>query len=188
MFGEGGWCRSCGVPRRAQCGNLVLRRKGLKSIRGAWTPNWRFDIICLERELADRVAARFRVELRDVDWHGHPVGAAQQIVVPPVGEAWFDHEQLRDRVAADHGVAGARCDDCGAWRWLPLAFEVLPPLRTHKLPPLLDIPGLNDLDVAASPEWFGDGWQAFRQVLVRRELAQMLVEASPRDFTIQEVT
>jgi hypothetical protein len=71
---------------------------------------------------------------------------------------------------------------------MPLAFEVLPPLRKQQLPPLLDIPGLDDLDVAASPEWFGDGWQAFRQVLVRRELAQMLVEASPRDFSIREVT
>jgi hypothetical protein len=34
------------------------------------------------------------------------------------------------------------------------------------LPPLLDVPGLKDVDVAASPEWFGDGWQAFRAELL----------------------
>lgn len=41
--------------------------------------------------------------------------------------------------------------------------------------------------VAASPEWFGDGCQAFRQIIVRRRLAEMMVEASPRDFRIQEI-
>ncbi|MEU0091068.1 hypothetical protein [Kribbella sp. NPDC006257] len=48
-------------------------------------------------------------------------------------------------------------------------------------------PGLGDTDIAASPEWFGDGWKAFREVLVRRELAELLVAESPRDFKIQEV-
>jgi hypothetical protein len=43
------------------------------------------------------------------------------------------------------------------------------------------------LDVAASPEWFGDGWNAYRRIVVRRELAQLVVDASPRDFRIEEV-
>jgi hypothetical protein len=42
--------------------------------------------------------------------------------------------------------------------------------------------------VACRPEWFGDGWNAFREVLVRRELASMIVDASPRDFRIAEPT
>ena len=41
--------------------------------------------------------------------------------------------------------------------------------------------------IAASPEWFGDGWSAFREILVRRELAELIVASSPRDFRIQEV-
>jgi hypothetical protein len=49
------------------------------------------------------------------------------------------------------------------------------------------VPGLQELDVAASPEWFGDGWNAFRQILVRRELPELVVETSPRDFRIHEV-
>jgi hypothetical protein len=49
-------------------------------------------------------------------------------------------------------------------------------------------PSLVDADIAASPEWFGDGWNSFRQVLVRRELAELLAQASPRDFYLAEVT
>lgn len=41
---------------------------------------------------------------------------------------------------------------------------------------------LFDVDVAASPEWFGDSRNAYRQIVVRRELAQLVVDASPRDF------
>jgi hypothetical protein len=187
MFGEKGWCHSCGVPRHDQTGNMVLQAKGF-SVAGAWMPNWQFDAICLERELAERIADDFRVELRDVDWHGTPPGQAKQIVVPTVGDVWFNPDQLQDRLVAEHGTAGARCAECGVWRWMPLAFSPVPPLGDEVLPPLLEIVGLDDFDVAASPEWFGDGWKAFRQILVRRELARIIVDASPRDFRIQEVS
>lgn len=61
---------------------------------------------------------------------------------------------------------------------MPLTFGSLPPLRIR--------PPLGDAAIAASPEWFGDGWKAFRQVLVRRELAELLAAASPRDFRVEE--
>jgi hypothetical protein len=47
---------------------------------------------------------------------------------------------------------------------------------------------LGDVAVAASPEWFGDRGNAFRQVLVLRDLAEMIVAASPRDFGIENVS
>jgi hypothetical protein len=187
MFGEDGWCRSCGVPRHGQSGNLVLQRKGLDSIDGAWMPNWQFDVLCLERGLAERIADRFRVELRDVHWRGGAPGEAKQIVALTVGEAWFDHAQLHQKLLSAHGNAGTLCPECRVWRWMPLGFSPVPPLTDEVLPPLLDVPGLKDVDVGASPEWFGDGWQAFRQIVVRRELAQIVVDASPHDFRIQEV-
>ena len=187
MYGEDGWCRACGVPRHDQTGHLVLQTKDLKSIAGAWTPNWQFDAICLERKLAARIADRFRVELRDVHWPRRAPGDVKQIVARTVGEAWFDHGQLRERLLSVHGSAGALCPKCGIWRWMPLAFAPTPPRTDEVLPPLLDVPGLKDVDVAASPEWFGDGWNAFRQIVVRRELAQLVVDASPRDFRIQEI-
>jgi hypothetical protein len=34
LFGEDGWCRSCGVPRHPQTGSLILQRKSFK-VRGA---------------------------------------------------------------------------------------------------------------------------------------------------------
>jgi hypothetical protein len=63
---------------------------------------------------------------------------------------------------------------------MPLAFGTLPPLRI--------VPALEDVDIAASPEWFGDGWNAYRQILVRRELAEFIAAASPRDFKVQSVS
>jgi hypothetical protein len=70
---------------------------------------------------------------------------------------------------------------------MPTGFDPVPPLTDETLPPLLEIAGMDAFDVAASPEWFGDGSKAFRQILVRRELAQIIADASPRDFRIQEV-
>ena len=185
MYGEGGWCRACGVPRRTQCGSLVLQRKSFK-IHGAWLPYWQYDAICLEAGLADEIARRFRVELIDVEWHASSPGQARQIVAPTVGGAWFDADELRKRTVAAHGSPGATCATCGTWRWFPLAFEPIPPLTKETLSPLREVPEFEEFDVVASPEWFGDGWNAFRQILVRRELASMIVAASPRDFRIVE--
>jgi hypothetical protein len=178
MFGESGWCRSCGVPRGPQSGCIIMQRKGMK-VEGAWVPNWRFDAICLERSLADVAESLFKLNFLEVQWHGASPGEAKQILVPSTGDAWFDPDELREKTTARHGTAGATCPDCGTWRWMPLPFGSLPPLRIRPL--------LGDVDIAASPEWFGDGWKAFRQILVRRELAEIIAAASPRDFKVQEV-
>ena len=180
MFGEDGWCHSCGVPCRPQCGLLVLERKGFpEGVEGAWVPNWQFDAICIERRLAKAATQQFDLVLRAVDWHGPAPGEAVQVVVPSTGERWFDSEELHRAAVAQHGTAGAVCPECGVWRWMPLAFGTLPPLRIT--------PPLRDEAVAASPEWFGDGHKAFRQILVRRELAERIAQASPRDFKVSEV-
>ena len=178
MFGEDGWCRSCGVPRRRQTGSLVLEPKGMK-VEGCWVPNWQFDALCLERSLADQAASQYRLQLMPVRWHGTPPGEAAQIVVPSIGNSWFDADELRARAVEGHGTAGARCSQCEVWRWMPLAFGMLPRLRIELG---------HDVDIAASPEWFGDGWKAFRQILVRRDLAAFLARASPRDIQLQEIS
>lgn len=184
MFAEDGWCHSCGVPRHEQTGSLILQKKQFKTSGRAWVPNWRFDVVCVEREFAERLSAQHRVEWRPVEWRGEPPVVASQLVAPVAGEAWFDPEELRDRLIEEHGRAGAQCPECGVWRWLPLGFRPIPPMTEFALPALLDVPGFDDLDIAASPEWFGDGLQAFRPLLFRRELADVLVAASPRDFEI----
>ena len=143
-------------------------------------PNWQFHAICLEGSLAAQVAERFAVSLRDVVWKGSAPGVAMQIVIPSVGEAWFNPDELRERAIAHHGRAGATCPECGVWRWMLLAFGTLPPL--------VPLPHLEGVDIAASPEWFGDGCQSFRQVLVRRELAELIATAGPRDFKVRIVS
>ncbi|AYY13166.1 hypothetical protein EF847_11140 [Actinobacteria bacterium YIM 96077] len=168
------------MPQKGQHGSLVLRRKGLERCAGAWMPYWRYDVICLEWSLAEQVAERFDVELREVAWHVTPPGEAWQIVAPTVGHAWFDPHEVRQAAIARHGETGATCVECGVWRWMPMLFRSLPPLRIQ--------PSLGHVDVAASPEWFGAGWKAFRQILLRRELAELIAAASPRDFKIRTVT
>jgi hypothetical protein len=180
MYGEDGWCRSCGIPQRTQCGSLILQERGFGTVEGAWVPNWQFDAYCLERSLAEQaVASGFALPLLAIEWHGQSPGDAMQIVAPTVGVSWFDPEELRTRTIAKHGDAGTLCDECGVWRWYPLLSEEMPPYRNAALG--------DDVHVAASPEWFGDGHKAFRQIIVRRPLAEMIEAASPRDFRIQEI-
>lgn len=180
MFGADGWCPSCGVPRNVQTGSLVLQGKGIKPI-GAWIPNWQFDAICLADDLAVQVDRLFKLDLRNVLFKGSNLDCAKQIVVPSVGKNWFDKDELREKAKKQHGIAGRSCPECGLWRWMPLGFDTLPPIRN------LSRPELEEVDIAASPEWFGDGWKAFRQIVVRRELAELIVKASPLDFRIQEL-
>lgn len=142
-------------------------------------PNWQFDVICLAGAVAEQAASRFDLDLRPVAWHPSLPTDAMQLVVPTAGDSWFDQDELRAKAVEHHGDAGATCPECGVWRWMPLTFGWLPPLRIA--------PGLGDVDIAGSPEWFGDGWKAFRQILVRRELADLIATASPNDFRVQEV-
>jgi hypothetical protein len=143
-------------------------------------PNWRFDAYCLQSSLAERaVASGFPLQLLPIEWHGQSPGDAMQIVAPTIGEAWFDPGELSTRTIAKHGAAGARCGECGIWRWYPLLSEEMPPYRYAAV-------GEN-VHVAASPEWFGDGHKAFRQIIIRRGLAEMIVAATPRDFRIREI-
>lgn len=178
MFGETGWCRGCGTPTGSQIGSLVLQSKGMSTAVGAWMPNWLSDVICLEGSIAREVERRFDVELRAVEWHHTPRGEAAQIVVPTVGDAWFDAAALTEATVAVHGEAGRRCEECGTWRWMPLPSEALPPHRRNT--------SWSGRDIIASPEWFGDGSKSFRQILVDRELAGFLAAASPRDFEVRE--
>jgi hypothetical protein len=173
MFGVAGWCHACGVPQAPQSGSIVLQRKGMRA-EGAWLPYWQNNAYCMAAELAEQAASRFTLDLREVEWRGVPPGRAMQVVAPATGEIWFDPDELRRNAIARHGRAGAQCAACGTWRWLPLLPELLPPPRFAS--------GLGNVDVAASPEWFGDGWQAFRLIVFRRELAELIVAASPRDF------
>lgn len=106
-----------------------------------------------------------------------------QIVAPTVGQKWFDADELRDMAIQQHGTAGERCEGCGTWRWMPLAFGLMPP----ELPPLRPDEEWDRFDVVASPEWFGAGKRSFRQVLVRRRLGELIATSSPKDFKMVAV-
>ena len=45
----------------------------------------------------------------------------------------------------------------------------------------------DDSDLVASPEIFGDGWKTFRHLLFKRALADYLVSANPRVWSIVEL-
>lgn len=182
MFGEDGWCHSCGVPRRDQCGQLVLQRKKVELFKGAWLPHWQYDAICLDHSLGEKIRQRFTVELREIAWPDDKNGPGLQVVVHDSGQSWFDPDELSVSALERHGVAGNSCTECGVWKWMPLMSS------GYGLPRVChDLTG-EVRDVVASAEWFGDGLMAFRQVLVRRDLATLIAEPSPRDVKILEVT
>lgn len=179
MFGEDGWCHTCGTPKREQIGSLVLQRKGMSSPKGAWLPYWIYDALCLEQSLGEEISQDFSVELLPVKWHPTPSGEAMQFVAPSTESAWYTEEDLTRAALNRHPRAGARCPDCDRWRWMPVTIQDLPAPSTEVL--------ATSTDVIASPEIFGDGMQSFRHVLFRRELAQKIAQASPRDFRIVEI-
>lgn len=177
MFGEDGWCHSCGVPSRTQIGSVVLLRSGL-TVTGGWVPNWRFDVYCLARPIAQEAAARFGIGLRPVTTpSGQPL-EADQIVIPTSMHAWFDPADLERVIRPVHPEVAETCPECNITRWMPVGMDVLPPPSPEVLaarPPVI-----------ASPEWFGSGKQSFSQILWRQDLAEFLLAASPKDFRLGE--
>ena len=61
MFGEDVWGHACSVPRLEQTGSLILQKKQFKTSGRAWMPNWQCDVVCVEREFAERLSAQNRV-------------------------------------------------------------------------------------------------------------------------------
>jgi hypothetical protein len=152
---------------------------------GWWPVSWR-DGVCLSGALADAAVEAFGVETLDVGWHGESPGAAAQLVIPVCGRAWFDPDGLDAASVAAHGVPGVVCPACGVKRWRPLAFNP-PPGLAGRLPPMRLRPDSSWGPIVASPEWFGDGLNSYRQILVRPDLGEFLNTASPRDFRIQSI-
>jgi hypothetical protein len=176
MFGADGWCDACGVPRHEQTGSIILQNKGFATVAGGWVPYWQYDVYCLDGTLAAEAAALFSIDLRPVEWVKPRSEDAQQIVVPTSAEPWFDGSDIAERISRVHGEASETCEECGITRWLPVEMVHLP------TPPRSIFAG--EPAVVASPEWFGAGKQSFRQFLWRRDLADFLVAASPKDFQI----
>ena len=178
MYGEDGWCHSCGVALREQTGSMIVKIPPKAVPIGVWTPNWQFDSQVLSEDLAAMVASRFSVRLIPVELRP-PSSRPQQVVPTVMASPWFDHQLLVEATTARHGSPGNTCQECGVWRWYGLGFEQLPPATRSS--------EWDGHDVVASPEWFGDGCNAYREVLFRRELAELIVAANPRRAKIIEV-
>lgn len=173
MYGEDGWCRSCGLPKHPQTGSIVLQSRGLTAT-GVWVPNWQFDVYCLAETIAAEAVSRFNIRLRPVATPQRSEAGARQIVIDPSALHWFDEADLRRIITEIHGRALEICPACGTTRWLPVGMDSLPrPDRSVFA---------GDPLVLASREWFGAGKQSFRQILWRRDLADFLMSRSPRDL------
>ena len=179
MYGDDGWCRACGVPSHEQTGSLVLQRRGL-TVSAGWVPFWQYDAYCLVNDIADEARDRFGLGFRPVlDPRGKHLGASQVVLQSDV-VSWFSPEMIAPRITAVHGESGEACAGCGVWRWMPVSMDVLPPPPQSVLH--------EGRPVIVSPEWFGAGWQARRQILWRSDVADFLVAAAPRDFRLVEMS
>jgi hypothetical protein len=182
MYGEDGWCHSCGTPSREQTGHLTLQGSGFPSAP-VFVPNWQFNAICLDAMTAADVASRFNVNMREVHKPRTGGTGVQQLLPDITSGAWYDPEALRRAVIAQHrehngNSAGTTCSGCSRWRWLPLIEGVVAPSLDALASPT---------DLIASPETFGDGWSTFRHLLFARALGEVLVAANPRTFRIVKV-
>lgn len=177
MYGESGWCHSCGIPKGPQIGSLVLQKRGPRVEGGAWIPNWRFDSVCLEGALGSNLVDKFDLELRDIEWHPKDPGRqASQLLIPMTHEKWFAEADLEKVISSRHwNGSGKRCSECGTWRWFPMPFDSLPAIR-------YEFAG-ETRPIVASREWFGDGWQAFRLIAVRIDLATALTASARKGLS-----
>lgn len=180
MYGDQGWCPSCGVPIGARSGPLALQKKGLPKPEGVWRPYWHDDVICLESRLAEEAERRFALQHRPVTWPRGVPSNISEVIIPVVGESWYEAEKLCQRALKHYGKpVGNRCRECEPWKWMPLAAYTASQLHgeasTYMGP------------IMASPEWFGDGFAAFRHVLLRRDVALFLESHGRRDFRIEEL-
>ena len=170
VYGADGWCRACGVPKHEQTGSLVMRASKFPT-SAFWMPNWLFDRLCVR--LPDALAVIDAYALRTLPVV-KPKATTDVVSLLPVltQSPWFDASALARAVGARHGHTGSRCDACGVWRWFPLPFDELPD------------PGLahvaDDVHLVSSPEWFGDGMSARREIRARRPLAEALAALNPR--------
>ena len=164
------------MPLREQIGPLMLQRRSL-TVSGAWKPNWLFDALCVAPPGAEKIESLFDVELRPIAWPTPRMSdPAFQIIIPVVGERWYDPAELDAACQARHGAPGKRCPKCQTWRWYGIDA---PPPR------FFDIH--SDVAIALSPEVFGDGCAAFRKTLVRRDLAALLTSAGHQDLGVREL-
>lgn len=177
MYGPDGWCHTCAIPKHEQTGSLVLERKGLTSARGAWTPYWHDDIICVDTQLATEISSTFDIELKEIAWPRKSNTQAFQLQIPVGSTPWFKPTELEAATIAIHGETGSTCEACGTWRWMGLAPDNVPPLVDG----VLEGAGA----IIASPEWFGDARHAYREVRLVRELAALLAAKSPQDFGLR---
>jgi hypothetical protein len=178
MYGDDGWCRGCGVPSRTQCGSLVLQASKLPK-GPLWMPNWRFDALCARVPETSAVLERFAVRTLPVHTPRSRDTGIVQILATTTAAPWYDEADLWKAAVVRHGDAGRRCTACGTWRWFPLPSEHLPPAQADA--------SWADQPVVASPEWFGDGFKVFRELLFRRDLAEALAALHPRVWSLDKV-
>lgn len=185
MYGVDGWCHACGTPLREPTGPLVMQGSKFPKA-AAWTPNWRFDSVCVSADLAAQIADRFSVAFGEVHTPRTGDTGVRHILPTQTSCNWYDAEYLDRAVRVNpfsfgppqRDRAGATCEDCQRWRWMSWAGDEAPVNRGA-----LE----TDRDVIASPEIFGDGWKTFRHLLFRQPLAQLIATSAPRLWDLQPV-
>lgn len=155
-----------------QTGDLRLQKRGLTPV-GGWVPYWLYDVYCVEDSAVERGLAlglNFRPVLSPA---GARIGAAQ-IVIESTRVDWFQAMELDRVIAPIHGVGSEQCAVCGVRRWMPVGMDVLPAPDERVFE--------GEPPVVASPEWFGAGLRAFRQIVWRADVAEYLRNFGSKDF------
>ncbi len=146
-------CPKCGCGSK-QTNNLRVNKV---SKHGFWGFSaWLFDELFVSKKIYDDVFAPFGIEKREVIKGGKVLEDIFQLVIPVIDESI----DLSEREPV-------KCPVCGEIKYTPQHFRYpFFPLHEHPLP-----------GIYKTKEYFGSGCEAFRQIVLSKEVAQKLIKS-----------
>lgn len=146
-------CPKCGCGSK-QTNNLRVNKV---SKHGFWGFSaWLFDELFVSKKIYDDVFAPFGIEKREVIKGGKVLEDIFQLVIPVIDESI----DLSEREPV-------KCPVCGEIKYTPRQTQYsFFPLHNHPLP-----------GIYKTKEYFGSGCEAFRQIVLSKEVAQKLIKS-----------
>jgi hypothetical protein len=151
------WCETCGVGMR-QKAPFQMKREPKWGRRAIMQLHWVYDELFVTPEVWSRVFKQAGVACRPVL---NTKGAELQTVVQLVVDVAMS-------VMAD-GLPAAQCERCGRTKYLPFTRGPFPAFRSEPT-----------VSMVRTVEYFGDGGQADRPLIVSQAIARALTDASVR--------
>lgn len=168
----GGECSECGIYKKEQLENFRIRKEPRLGNNSFVSLYWTYALFATPAvfaELATRKLQGFRewkVLIHKTDQISENIS---QIYIPEQTSADFVPEETFRR---------SKCPKCGAVKYFPHLRGVM--RFKGKI-------SESTTDFLLSREWFGDGHAAYREILVSKEVARLIVESKLRGVKLKPI-